>query len=163
MSENATPVTETNPLSSLTAIHIPEGVSLTGFVKANVLDDWGDGPRWASFTINNAWLAELQKVATLVRDNKFALAEVEEGAVWDNEDEHRIRGNRLVITDDSFWFSAYPKHASYNVETTEIGFSSLVKAVTDAVTEGRHAIFFELDDQEIEEIKALTEESAEAS
>ncbi|MDX1252197.1 MAG: hypothetical protein IDH49_08145 [Gammaproteobacteria bacterium] len=98
-----------------------------------------------------------------MRDNKLALAEVEDGAVWDNEDEHRIRGNRLVITDDCFWFSAYPKHASYDVETAEIGFSSLVKAVTDAVTDGRNAIFFDLDDQETEEIKALNEESAEAS
>jgi len=155
MSNNATPVTETHPLSSLTAIHILEGTSLTGFVKANALDDWGDGPRWAFFTINNAWLADLQKFATLVRDNKFALAEVAEGAVWDNEDEHRMRGDRLVITDDSFWFSAYPKHASYDVETNEIGFSSLVKAVTDAVTDCRKTIFFDLDDQEIEEIKAL--------
>ena len=146
MSNNATPVTETHPLSSLTAIHMPEDASLTGFVKANALDDWGDGPRWAFFTINNAWLADLQKFATLVRDNKFALAEVAEGAVWDNEDEHRMRGDRLVITDDSFWFSAYPKHAS---------FSSLVKAVTDAVTDCRKTIFFDLDDQEIEEIKAL--------
>ncbi|MFZ5593714.1 MAG: hypothetical protein ACOY4D_05555 [Pseudomonadota bacterium] len=151
----STTTTETNTPLSLTAIHIPEDASLTGFVKANALDDWGDGPRWASFTINNAWLADLQKFATIVRDNKFALAEVAEGAVWDNEDEHRIRGNRLVITDDSFWFSAYPKHANYDVETTAIGFSSLVKAVTDAVTDCRHTIFFDLDDQEIEEIKAL--------
>lgn len=155
MSTNATPVTETNPLSSLTAIHLPEGVSLMGFVKANALDDWGDGPRWASFSINNTWLAELQRFATLVQDNKFALAEVAVGAAWDNEDEHRIRGNRLVITEDSFWFSAYPKHANYDVETTEIGFRSLVKAVADAVTDGRKTIFFELDVQEIEEIKAL--------
>lgn len=163
MSNNPTPVTETHPSSLLTAIHLPEDASLMGFVKANALDDWGDGPCWASFTINNAWLADLQRFASLVRDNKFALAEVEEGAVWDNEDKHRIRGNRLVITDDSFWFSAHPKHARYHVETIEIGFSSLVKAVIEAMTDSRHVIFFALDDQEIEEIKAFIEASAEAN
>lgn len=162
MNNIATPVTETNSLSSLTAIHILEGAPLTGFVKANDIYGHGDGPRWASFTINNAWLAELQKVSTVVRDNKFDLAKVSEGAVWDNEDNYRMRCDRLAITDHSFWFSAYPKHANYYMETTAISFSDLVKAVTDAMTNGQRAIFFDLEDEEIEEINSLTEESVDA-
>lgn len=152
-----------DPLARLTAVSIPERMPLPVFVKANVISDWGDGPRWASFSINNAWLAELQKVATIVRDNKFALAELADGPAWDNEDEHRIRGNRLVITDDSFWFSAYPKGANYDVETAEIGFSSLVKAIADVVAQDQPVIFIALDAEEIKEIKAMPELLAKVS
>ncbi len=144
------------PLPSVAAIHIPEGMSLTVFVKANAIDDWGNSPRWASFSIDNVWLARLQICAIVVRDNNFALAEVDDGPAWDDEDIHRLCGNRLVITADSFWFTAYPKHTTYDVETVEISFRSFIKAVNEAVTHRRQIIFFGLTRDDINVIETMS-------
>ena len=105
------------------------------------------------------FLEHLIKTANIVRDNNFDNAELEARAVWDNGDHYRICFNRLVVANDGFWFSALPKHPFNEVETRQISFHDLAKYIihfTEALSDGRLAIFVDLDREMIDEIKTLS-------
>ena len=162
------------PASGLLATHhaafaaLPKGeISLWGFslsktekeshlkiyAKAYSTSAYGDGPEFAVFTADAEFLERLKKLQTLVVENKLSSVRVDAYPdVWgpgDIEDELRLQGGELVVTNQMFWFEDQPKHQDGHIETGAICFKTLLDDI--AKSKGDEPLFY-VDD--VEEFKA---------
>lgn len=102
----------------------------TMVVEAFACDEYGDGPAWAEVVVDQKFLDKLQQLSGLCKEHGLEQVRVNWAPErWDNEDDLRLRGNSLVVTEGDFWFTAYPKHANYDVETRIMCIDDLVKAL----------------------------------
>lgn len=101
-------------------------------IDAYACSEFGDGPAYAELTVYQVFFDRLRELSWLCKERGLESVSVPAGPdYWDNEDDLRIRGNSLVVTDDSFWFSAYPKHADYAVETRAIDIETFIQIATE--------------------------------
>lgn len=95
-----------------------------------------DSPAWASMTIDPKFLERLQHLEQIVRANKLESVAVMAGPdQWDQREEMRIRGDSLKVAFPfrdrcSFWYEAYPKHASYSIESRSVYIEDLETLVS---------------------------------
>lgn len=86
-----------------------------------------DMPHSATFTIDRATAAEIQKLSELVRDNGLYKVEKFDYRVnwYDVDKEWRTDADCLHVSADEFWFSAYPKFCNEEMLTEKYGISEL--------------------------------------
>lgn len=106
---------------------LPEFEPFKLIVEAYACDEFGDGPAYAVVTVDQPFLDKLVRFSRVCQENGLKSVTGDVGPDrWDGEDELRLRGDSLQVYGDSFWFTAYPKHASYNVETRNIEIGDLL-------------------------------------
>lgn len=87
-------------------------------IEARALDDYGDGPDFAVIEVSQTFVDRLIQLSRMCAVNGLESVTVSAGPdEWDQEDKLRISGDSLFVSDDRFWFEAYPKHATFHVET----------------------------------------------
>lgn len=107
---------------------------VTVYLEAYACDEHGDGPRWARLCVDAPFLARLTYLAALVQAHRLAsVTTYDSPDEWDAEDELRLRSHELVVSGSDFWFTAAPKHASYQVETRLVEVNELVGQVARAL------------------------------
>lgn len=103
-------------------------------IEAYACDEFGDGPAFAELEMDQSFLAELQRLKEICLEHDLEIVRVNRGPdAWDNQDDLRIRGSSLDVSNDSFWFLGYPKYVDYHVETRMIMIDDLVRmSATDS-------------------------------
>ncbi len=130
-------------------IKLPEGKEITVYMKARSLNEYGDGPRYAWFCLDQVWVDRVKTLARLVKKHDLAYIKVWQSPCWRNADEYRISGETLAISNNCFWYSGYPKNSPQGVETNTVYFDSLAEAVADAVDQGMNEVFIAMDESDI--------------
>ncbi len=119
------------------------------YAKAYNTSENGDGPEFAVFTADAAFLDRLKKLQSLVVDNELSSVRVAAYPdVWgpgDIEDELRLQGGELVVTNQMFWFEDQPKHQDGHIETGAICFKTLTDDIAN--NKGNLPLFY-VDDVE---------------
>lgn len=102
--------------------------------EALACSEWGEGPKWATIFVTQAFVNMLHDWQTqcLTRGSKLSFNEAPDA--WDSDDEYRIVDETLNVSNTSFWFSARPKQADYNVETRMLA----IKDFFDAIDNPEH-------------------------
>ena len=103
--------------------------------EAYACDEWGEGPAWAKLEITQAFVDELHKLQTQCLRDTVNLSVDRSVDEWDSEDTLRLRGDEMHVTHSHVWFSAYPKHANYNVETRLMDIRDFFDAIDGKNTE----------------------------
>lgn len=111
------------------------------FVGTASMSEYGDYPLFASFDVMPDFFPSVRRMQQLVQDNNFASIKESWGIDWASNDEFRMQYTELIVFDDSFCFSANPKHADYEVETHLISIDDLEKLVADTVKKGEVCVF----------------------
>lgn len=102
----------------------------TLFIEAYALDEFGDGPLWAKVRVDDAFLANLNRLHSICRVNKLESVTIGDGPdEWDMENDLLLRGDSLVVWGDDFWFTSRPKHADYSVESRAIDVTALAQVL----------------------------------
>lgn len=108
----------------------------TLYWEAYACDEWGEGPAWAKLEITQVFVDELHKLQTQCLRDKVSISVDRTVIEWDCDDTLRLRGDEMHVTPSSVWFSAYPKHASYSVETRLMDIKDLFEAI-----EGKNTVW----------------------
>lgn len=106
-------------------------------LSASCTADFGDCPEFAVIQDAQQLLVEVKRLEKLCTDHDLSEARVYFGPDWgpgDIEDELRLQCGELVVCPTSFWFSDYPKHADYKIESTNVDIPSLEAALADGGT-----------------------------
>lgn len=112
------------------------------YLEAYAVSDYGDGPRYAEYEITTQTMQKILAMQKLCINNDLSECRIFDGPQWDGEDELRLTGHVLVVTNDSFWFVACPKHVDYHVETRAMPIDRLVLlASTEIDTPEHHDIY----------------------
>lgn len=102
------------------------------YCEAFACDEWGDGPGWAKFLVDPAFINKVLELQQLVTDKGLDhVAHDNAVALWGNSDTLQIQGDELQVSRTDFWFHALPKHCDYAVETRMMPISDLVALATD--------------------------------
>jgi hypothetical protein len=101
---------------------------LTLYVEAFACDEYGESPTWAKLTINQEFVDALLRLQGVCKSNNLHMvSEYWPVDAWQDDDNYRMRGETLEVTDGNWWIKAYPKHVDYNCETRMIGVKELVE------------------------------------
>ncbi len=106
--------------------------TVTVYTSSHATDEYGDSPSYSSFELTDVFLERLANVAALCKAHSLASCSEWHSIHWAGADDLRLRGDKLHFQDDSFYFSAYPKHCSYHVETPLIDIADMVSAFNSA-------------------------------
>lgn len=113
--------------------------------------DDGDGPMYASFRVNEAFVAKLEGLREVCKTHDLTEARIAASPDWapgQIEKELRLQNGELVILPDgAFWFTDYPKNGGYRIETRGAELAQVREALMKA-EDG--AVFFLTDDTEIQ-------------
>ncbi len=124
------------------------------YIEAHATTDEGDSPSFASLRVGDAFRGKLLEMKDLLKAYGLSEVRIRAGADWgpgDIEDELRLEGHELVVAGNTFWFTAYPKHGNYSVETKSQEIDTFVAATSQH--EGDEPLRFgDLDDDEWEEL-----------
>ena len=106
------------------------------FIEAIDNGEIGDGPTFGKIAADDAFCKKLLALKKMCIDNNVNEVHTD-GSVdsWgpgDVEDELRLREDKLVVTKDSFWFSAVPKHADYTIETRSQGINGFISLIKNS-------------------------------
>lgn len=130
------------------------------FIEAYACDDNGDGPRFATVEVDDVFLSRLLTLRVLCGQHKLTEVRVEAGPDrWgpgDDVADLRLESDELVVSQNSFWFVAQPKHSQYHVETR----MQDIAAFYDAVRAGQTR-FAEWEDEDWDDLLDV-EEGADA-
>lgn len=103
-------------------------------IEVDCTNEYGEGPGLAIFNLNQTLIDLVRKHRDIVDANDGIRFLSHYPITWEDEDECRIRGEMLVVSTDYFFFSAHPKHASYEVETHQVWINDLEKYMADERT-----------------------------
>lgn len=121
------------------------------FVGTTTTSEHGDRPLFASFDVTPDFFPSIRRMQQLVKDSKLSSVKEFWDIDWADNNEFRMQGNEIVVFDDSFCFSAYPKNADYEVETRLISIDDLEKLVADTVKKDEVCVFCPTGDNDIVE------------
>ncbi|WP_371436328.1 hypothetical protein [Polaromonas sp.] len=117
-------------------------------IEASSTSDFGDSPDMGILQCTPAFLRTLTKMAARAHDMGVDCIQVSPYTTGTNvpvwgpavrvQDMH-LGPETLHITKTEFWFTAYPKHDSHEINTTAINIADLVK---DVVTSGDKGVLF---------------------
>lgn len=104
--------------------------------EASACSEWGEGPAWAKVEVTQELVNKIHRLQTQCLEQKFESTQVDYmPEEWNNGDEYRIQGEKLVVDRMSFWLRGYPKHADHAVETRMID----IKDFFDVIEKGEQA------------------------
>lgn len=85
-------------------------------------------PSWAEITVTREFLQELERLSLICRDNALEIVTVMQNAdAWEDTG-ILLTGDRLHVSNDSFWFDTSPKHDEYTlIETRAISIDRLIQ------------------------------------
>ncbi len=110
---------------------------LTLVIDVTATSDYGDSPRFALITLYESFVAKLEQIQKVCKDNGLISAQTYDGPEWADADEYRLTCDALhVSAAGDFYFSAYPKHCDYAVETRAIKISDLRLLLTQGQADG---------------------------
>lgn len=104
-------------------------------IEAFCTDEHSDSPAFGAIEMTDELLARIKSIGTLLEANGLEQAKALASPTWDQEDDLRIRGERLAVTKDEFWFTAYSKYGSGHFETRSLMVRDLERMV-EAVAAG---------------------------
>lgn len=114
---------------------------LTVLIEAYAASDYGDGPTYAKFQVDEAFAGRLAELQVVLNDYDLSEARINAGPEhWgpsDIEEALRLSSAELVVTANSCWFRDRPKHTDYHVETRAMDIEALLNAFNDGVSELR--------------------------
>ncbi len=138
--------------------------SITIVIGAFADCDYGDGPDFAHTTVDQKFLDLVEKLVRLCNEHQLNEVRYTFYPTWGPGDigtELRLQNGQLVATaNGSFWFTDYPKHANYRIESR----AQDVKALKQAFIDAQHGATVFLTDntsvrERYEEDLAQTEEA----
>src|SRR5579883_3466715 len=89
-------------------------------------------PRWAMTSITPQFVARIEHLQELCRRERLSWVREDTPLErWEGEEEHRIRGEQLVVGPDRFFFLAHPKHADFDIETAGLDIEDFLAAMKD--------------------------------
>jgi hypothetical protein len=90
-----------------------------------------DSTRWLRVHVDQSFVDAILAQQQVCLKKKLESTATSEswGQEWDCGEELRIQGDTLVVTDEDFWFHAYPKHSNDAVETHAMTISALLAAL----------------------------------
>lgn len=118
--------------------------------------DDGDGPMYALFRVNEAWLAKLDGLRAVCKIHDLTEARIAGSPDWAPgavAQELRLQNGELVVLPDgAFWFTDYPKYGGYQIETRALD----IAQVREALNQGEEGtlVFLTDDDAIKEELEA---------
>lgn len=96
------------------------------YVPVSSTDEYGESPSYAIFKVDEEFVAGIKRLQAVVTEHKLQSASIWGSPdTWHREEDLRLRGDKLVVTDTTFWFSAYPQYGSCHVETLSMSVASL--------------------------------------
>lgn len=96
------------------------------FVSASSTDEYGDSPAYAAFEVDEEFVTGIKRLQSVVTEHKLhSVSTWGSPDSWQRGEDLRLRGDKLVVNDTTFWFSAYPKYGSYHVETLSMSIAAL--------------------------------------
>ena len=104
------------------------------YLSAASTSEYGDGPSWAKVTVNQEFVNQIFEMLAVIKLAKLSGAErYVYPDEWENEDEYRLIDNCLHVSPHGdFWFTSYPKHSDYNIETRGLDMMRLSKAIASS-------------------------------
>ena len=115
------------------------------YVGAFSTDEFGSAPRWAQVTLDQAFIDKVLAMQALCVGQDLtetpASVEPERWQGDDSEDPWNIQGAALCVGPASWWFSGFPKHCSYTVETRMIDINSMLTVLAKK-TSTEHLAWF---------------------
>lgn len=88
-------------------------------VKAYATSEYGDSPSFAVVDVTPELVDNLQRLSAVCTGNGLSQVQTYDSPdEWDQEDDLRLRGYTLHVDGSSFYYSAYPKHCNYYVNTS---------------------------------------------
>lgn len=112
---------------------IPKPFTLV--VDAYACSEYGAGPAYAVIEIGPEFWERIFRLLGLCRTESLASCSEWRGPDrWDGAEDLRLVSDTLVVDRDSFWFTARPKHADYDVETRAVDLEELANAANDRPT-----------------------------
>lgn len=105
-------------------------------------DENGDSPSFAVINVDAFFASKLISLSAMCKEHRVASVVTDDTPEkWDNEDDLRIQNNSLTVTEDEFWFSGYPKHANYSVETRSMSIAELLRVIEMGKDDPAHPSF----------------------
>lgn len=97
------------------------------YIQAYSTDDYADHPLWIRIDDPVRLIERVKRMTSFIKENYLAevAASLPPLDIWDNQDEFRIAGEQLRVSEDSFWCQAYCKHANGHIETRTMGLETL--------------------------------------
>ena len=89
-------------------------------------------PDWAVIEVTPEFISRITRMRGICE--KGGLAGVFDACgpdEWGGGDESTVQGDRLVVQKDLFFFHAHPRHADYDVETSDVNIEAFLAAVAD--------------------------------
>jgi hypothetical protein len=106
------------------------------YMEARSTSEYGDSPAYAKLNVTPGLLAQIKELSGLCESHNLCSVHVDGSPdFWGpkgSEDEFRLRDGELVVTKDGFWFTARPKHADYDIETSYVDVPSFLEDVAKA-------------------------------
>ncbi len=110
---------------------------MTLVLACTATSDYGDNPSYASVLLTEEFVAKMEKVNEVCKENDLAGAQICMCPdYWSGGDELRLRDDEVNIWGGSMFFRARPKHAGYDVETYWIEIKDLRELMTKGSAEG---------------------------
>lgn len=133
---------------------IPPGVTLTIYTPTHIADEYGEGPSWCRFQIDQAFMTRLATLKTAIRDlNVYAIEELY-AIDWQNGSERRMGAQTLTVYEDAFVFSGTQKHTTYDVESLFISDQVLSDAIASCLSNNQGTCYLEIDEELIDPAQA---------
>ena len=111
-------------------------------VKAYATSEYGDSPSFAVVDVTPELVAHLNHLREVCVGNCLSQVQTRNGPdEWDLEDDLRLRGDTLHVDDTGFYYSAYPKHGDYTVETPALD----IVWLKELLDKGEHPYFKVID------------------
>ena len=80
-----------------------------------------DYPQWAMIEVVPEFLEHVRQLQSIVKGNNLRRLVVSGSPEsWESEDEYCIIGDELCVNDRAVWFSGYPKHGDFDIETMAV-------------------------------------------
>lgn len=134
--EKSSEYTLVNPAAPTQAQVASELIPDVDVIFEAYADGDGDGPIYATKSVSEAFIQRILNLQAICLEHR--LDEVRVGGApnqWgpgDVKQDLQLRGPKLVVTDDEFWFTDYPKHGDYSIETRACPIDDFVQQVRAA-------------------------------
>lgn len=134
-------------------------------VKVYATSEYGDAPSFAAVDVTPELVAHLNHLSEVCAGNCLSQVQTHNGPdAWDLEDDLRLRGDTLHVDDTRFYYSAYPKHGDYTVETCSLDIDWL----EELLEKGEHPCIRVIEgvayypDSDADDLKAMLDEREQA-
>lgn len=102
----------------------------TFYIEAHACSESVGYPSWGKVEVTAPWLKSLLQAQAMVREKDLEEVTLTDTLdAWDAQDTLRISGDELIVDKTHFWFQAYPKNASYHVETRMVSIAQLLELI----------------------------------